>query len=169
MLAGLWQLRRQPWVGVGLLWFFLHLLPTNSLLPRNDLANDRQLYLALIGPAWLAVVALQRWLPRPAPAVVALLALVLGTATAVRNLDYRSEVALWQATAAHSPNKARAWNNLGYAHQQAGQASAAAVAYRRALTIDPAHVQARSNLMALARSAQEAAAPPASSVRRKQG
>lgn len=163
LLAGLWQLRRQPWLGVGLLWFFLHLLPTNSLLPRNDLANDRQLYLALIGPAWLAAVALYRWLPRPAP-VAALLALALGTATAVRNLDYRSEVALWQATAARSPDKARVWNNLGYAHQQAGEPGAAAAAYRRALALEPHHVQARFNLQAL-----DAAGPAASSAPRKQG
>ena len=53
--AGFWLMTRSRgrWVGFALLWFFLHLLPTNSLLPRNDIANDRQLYLALIGPALL--------------------------------------------------------------------------------------------------------------------
>jgi len=47
LFIGLWQWRQgRRWIGFGIFWFFLHLLPTNSLLPRNDIANDRQLYLA---------------------------------------------------------------------------------------------------------------------------
>ena len=39
----------------GFAWVALQLAPTNSLLPRFDLANDRHLYLALPGLAWLLV------------------------------------------------------------------------------------------------------------------
>ncbi len=63
-----------------------------------------------------------------------------------RNLDYRSEIALWQATARHSPGKARVHNNLGYAYAQAGRANEARHAYQRALQIDPKNVQTRANL-----------------------
>ncbi len=46
----LWRQRGEArWAGFGLLWFLLHLAPTNSLLPRLDLANERHLYLADIG------------------------------------------------------------------------------------------------------------------------
>lgn len=60
IIGGFAQLRRRPALAFGALWFFLWLLPTNSFLPRLDIANDRQLYLALIGPAWLAGLGLSR-------------------------------------------------------------------------------------------------------------
>ncbi|MBI4536508.1 MAG: tetratricopeptide repeat protein [candidate division NC10 bacterium] len=146
---GLAQLRRRSWFGVGLLWFFLHLLPTNAILPRLDVANDRQLYLAMIGPGFLVAAALVRlpgWYARVA---VAALVVVLGGATVLRNHEYRSEVALWEATVKASPGKARAWNNLGYAHQLAGNPELARQGYLRALALQPDHPKARANLEAL--------------------
>jgi hypothetical protein len=71
VLVGVVQLRRRPWLGLGLLWPFLHLLPTNSILPRLDVANDRQLYLALIGPAVLLAATIWGALPRRAALVSA--------------------------------------------------------------------------------------------------
>ena len=149
---GLYALRKRAWLGLGIVWFFLHLLPTNSLLPRADIANDRQLYLALIAPALLLAVALFRALPLRASAVAgAALVLLLGMTTVARNQDYHTEVTLWQATTAASPGKARVWNNLGYAYRLEGNATAARSAYRRALQIDPNDIQARANLIALDR------------------
>jgi tetratricopeptide (TPR) repeat protein len=147
---GFHNLRRRPWVALAILWSFIHLLPTNSLLPRIDLANDRQLYLASIGVFFAAGVALQslfdrirrRWLVN---AVVGLL-LGLGFATVQRNEVYRSEITLWEDAAAKSPNKARVFNNLGFVYQQAGRLDDAEQAYRRALEIDPNHTRAHWNL-----------------------
>ena len=150
VVLGLMQLRHRPWLGVGLLWFFLHLLPTNAMLPRLDVANDRQLYLAMIGPGFLVAVTLPRIPWRSARwGVAAALLVALGAATVLRNHEYRSEVALWEATARSSPGKARAWNNLGYAHQLAANHEAARQAYLRALQLDPGYPKARANLDAL--------------------
>lgn len=148
--GGFALLRRRTWLGFGILWLFLHLLPTNSVLPRLDVANDRHLYLAVIGPALMLAALLGR-LRRPAlhAGAVAATVAVLASATLVRNLDYRSEVTLWQATARASPHKARVWNNLGYAHALAGDAAAARAAYARALLLEPAHARAAANLRAL--------------------
>ena len=141
-----------PLVGFSLAWFLLHLAPTNSLLARFDLANDRQLYLALVGPALLAAAAVPAWRARRhrgrwsvvVPAL--LVATLLGAATIARNADYASEVALWEATVLAAPAKARAWNNLGYAYEQAGRRGDARRAYEQALALDPDHYKARSNL-----------------------
>lgn len=150
VIAGFVLLRRRPATGCALLWTFLHLLPTNSVLPRLDVANDRQLYLAMIGPAWIAADFVWRALPiRYAAIIAALLALVLGTHTVLRNRDYRDEVSLWRATAALSPAKPRVWNNLGYAYRLAGDTRAARAAFEKALTLDPAFDKARHNLDAL--------------------
>jgi tetratricopeptide (TPR) repeat protein len=136
--------------GIGLLWFFLHLLPTNSLLPRNDVANDRQLYLALLGPAWMLASALAASLSqRLVVPFAALLMISLGAATLARNRDYRDEIHLWQATAERSPGKARVWNNLGYAYQLAGRFKEARLAYQQALRLNPEMDRARINLLLL--------------------
>jgi protein O-mannosyl-transferase len=150
LLAGFALLGRRPAAGCALLWMFLHLLPTNSVLPRLDVANDRQLYLAMLGPSWLVADAARR-LPRVghALAAVALLAMLLGAHTVLRNGDYRDEVSLWKATAAASPSKPRVWNNLGYAERLAGNTAAARAAFERALALDPDFDTARHNLNAL--------------------
>jgi hypothetical protein len=143
---------RRPGLGLGVLWFFLHLLPTNAVLPRLDVANDRQLYLAMIGPSVvLASVLCAIQGRRLRLAAIAVFLLALGGATAARNLEYRSEVALWESTVRQSPQKARAWNNLGYAYQLAGETEAAGRAYQKALRLEPDHPRARANLEALSR------------------
>lgn len=151
---------RRPWLAFGLLWYLLQLAPSNSLLPRLDLANDRHLYLALPGPALIVAVLLadRRWRCAGSAALGALL-LALGLATARRNADYRSEITLWQANVAAAPGQARGWTNLGYAWRSAGELDAARRAYRCALGADPTYAQAALNLAAL--TAADADLPPA--------
>jgi protein O-mannosyl-transferase len=68
--------RRAPLLSFGILWFFLHLLPTNSVLARYDILSERNLYLPSIGLYLAGVTAsigLVRWigsrLPRSPEAV----------------------------------------------------------------------------------------------------
>lgn len=152
---GFWMLRRRPWWGFGVLWFFVQLAPTNSLLPRLDLANDRQVYLAGIG-IFVALgvevellrnrVAMAR--PWVRPSVVAVLVLFTGV-TALRNRDYLNEIRLWEQTASVSPDKARVFNNLGFAYSAAGCLQQAEAAYREALRLNPEYAVARDNLASL--------------------
>lgn len=147
LAAGFYLLRRRPSLGLALLWLFLHLLPTNSLLPRLDVANDRQLYLAGIGLAMIMATLLTRIHIHAMRRILTLaLLLALGASTAWRNLDYRSERSLWQATVRESPNKPRAWLNLGYAYRLQGDYVSARAAYEQALRLDPNYRQARINL-----------------------
>jgi tetratricopeptide (TPR) repeat protein len=151
--AGICAYGRRALAGFGILWFFLHLAPTNSFIPRLDVANERQLYLA----SWGLFLALAAGLDRLRTAggrrwgagVSALLVAVLGGATVSRNAVYRNEVALWEDTARKSPGKARVHNNLGYAYERAGRIREARAAYLRALAIDPGHTLARGNLEGL--------------------
>ena len=147
------QRARRPWLAFALIWYFLHLLPTNSLLPRFDLANDRHVYLALIGPAFALATALTIRRPRSVAgmvlAVLAALALLFGGMTVLRNHEYRSELALWQATVRDSPLKARPWVNLGVAREMAGDRTGAERAYLCALWLAPDYQQAKNNLAVL--------------------
>ena len=161
LALGLVSLRRRPAIAFGVLWFFLWLAPTNSLLPRLDVANDRQLYLALIGPAWLAglgiAAAWKRW-PRAVAALAALLVLGLALATRSRNEVYADEVAFWQDVALKTPTNARALNNLGFAYAQVCRNTEAEHTWQRALEIDPANSKAAVNLGLLRHNALPAAA-----------
>jgi protein O-mannosyl-transferase len=144
LVAAACQWRSRRWVAFGVLWFFLWLAPTNSLLARFDLANERQLYLALLGPAWLAAQGLQR-LRAQGPLVVALLAMLLAGATALRNRVYVDEISFWQDVTLKSPDNARAANNLGMALAAACQPLAARRAFDNATLLRPDDPKPRIN------------------------
>jgi tetratricopeptide (TPR) repeat protein len=146
-MLGVANLRARPWIAFGVLWFFLQLAPTNSIVPRLDVANDRQLYLASWG-LFLAL-AVQLNISRKA-ALPVLLAFAI--ASIVRQLDYRSEIALWESSVAAAPWNARGHNNLGYAYQLAGRLREAQREYETALLFEPRHAKARINLHLLDRS-----------------
>ncbi len=150
---GIASIVRRPAIAFGILWFFLWLLPTNSILPRLDVANDRQLYLALLGPAWLVALAVGAVTAKRGPAVRIAAALVLvvglGTATHRRNQVYADEIVFWEDVTGKSPENGRAFNNLGYAYALTSRNDAAEAALRRALAIDPQDVRAAANLRLL--------------------
>ncbi len=144
-VIGVINLRARPWVAFGVLWFFLQLAPTNSIVPRLDVANDRQLYLASWG-LLLSLCIQLRNLPRAAFA----LPVILFAATSIaRQLDYHSEIVLWESSVALAPWNARGHNNLGYAYQLAGRTEDARREYHAALLFDPHHQKTRFNLMFL--------------------
>jgi tetratricopeptide (TPR) repeat protein len=155
--AALLCARRRPWWALGLAWFVVQLLPTNSLLPRADLANDRHLYLASFGIFVAAGIEIGRLAGPPSPgrrwpwSLAAAVAVLLAVSTALRNRDYASEIALWEQTARVSPGKPRVFNNLGHAYSQAGQPEAAERAYLEALRLHPGYQLARDNLEVLRR------------------
>ena len=143
---GLANLRRRPELGFGILWFFLQLAPTNSVVPRLDPANDRQLYLACWGPFLaLAVSASRVTTPVRARAAAGMLLAAFAAASVARQLDYRSEIRLWEASVREAPDNARARNNLGLAYQEAGRREDALEQYREALRLRPDYTKAGVN------------------------
>jgi hypothetical protein len=151
-LAALAWLRRQPLPAFAWLWCVLWLAPTNSLLARLDVANDRQLYAALVAPALLVVAFACRLTggrDAIAGALLVPLLVVLGAATHARNEVYRDEVAFWQDVIAGAPHNARAFNNLGVAHAARCDLDAARTAWQRALATDTASTRAAANLRLL--------------------
>jgi tetratricopeptide (TPR) repeat protein len=150
--------RRLPLASFGLAWFFIQLVPT-SVIPRNDLLSERNLYLPAIG-LLLAIVVLSRcfteWLlavvKRPALirfgsiAIAITLVLILCLFTYQRNLLYQDRLLLWSDAVHKSPNKARPHNNLGYAYSLHGDWDRAIEEFRIAARLDPDYVLAQENL-----------------------
>ncbi len=152
LLAALVCLRRAPLFSFGLFWFFVCLLPTNSIIPRYDILSERNLYLPSIGLIF-AVVALftrfalgarGRWATGAVGLVVAAL---LFAATVDRNRVYSDRVTFWSDAASKSPMKARPHNNLGYALFESGEVDSSIEEFRTALSLDPNSASARENLL----------------------
>lgn len=145
-VAGVLALRRRPWLGVGLLWGMLGLLPTQGVIPRLDLANERHIYLALVGFGMALGGGLAALPPRAAGLAGVALALALGGRTYLRVGDYRDETAMWTSSLAAAPQNPRAWNNLGVARWHARDVPGARQAFQEALRLDPRYGLAQANL-----------------------
>lgn len=148
----LWQHNRL--LRFAVCWWLLQLLPLYIFFPRVDGVNDRQLYLA----AWPLLLAISYALlldMQPRKTLIAgCLVCVLLMSTWQRNQDYQDEISLWQATLLSSPNKARAYNNLGYAYYLSGRTVEAQQAYQQALVVDKNFAIAAKNLRMLQQNRQ---------------
>ncbi len=158
-VAAVLSMRRFPLAAFGIGWFFLQLLPTNSVIPRNDLLSERNLYLPSVGLFIAAVMiglALFNWVFRETSSLPWVrtvfrsfgLAWVLALCllTVQRNALYQDPVLLWSDTVRKSPQKARPHNNLGHSYALQGDWKHAIEEFRVALTLKPDYILAQENL-----------------------
>jgi tetratricopeptide (TPR) repeat protein len=124
----------------GILFWFLVLAPTSSVVPVLDLAVEHRVYLASLGPILVLVVAVDAALhrllatPRAALAGLALAGaalLALGVALSGRARVWATEESLWSDAAARFPRSPRILTNLGLALQTRGDLAGAESAYRQ--------------------------------------
>jgi hypothetical protein len=152
LIISLLTFKTRRWVSFGILWFFLHLIPTNSIIPRLDIANERHMYLPAFGLFLVIAILMEKariaFYERRHLFHASILALfiILGYFTWARNNDYRSEVALWKDTVMQSPEKARCHNNLGFAYELEGRYEEAKDEYRYASDLDSDFKLAKNNL-----------------------
>jgi protein O-mannosyl-transferase len=150
--------RRLPLITFGIGWFFVQLLPT-SLIPRNDLLSERNLYLASMGLLLVVAVAgslltgrLTKLSQRPrfvqtgAGILACTFVVILCVMTFQRNGLYRDPVLLWSDTVEKSPQKARPHNNLGHVYAVQGDWGRAIDEFRIAARLDPNYRLAQENL-----------------------
>ncbi|HEX6852479.1 MAG TPA: tetratricopeptide repeat protein [Candidatus Polarisedimenticolaceae bacterium] len=127
-------------VKVGTAWFVLQLVPIAHLVPIPSAAfAERYFHAAAVG-IWIVAADLARLLPgssRVRAATVAAVLLLLSARSAVRTLDWRDDVSLFQAAVAVDPRSAVALENLGTALKDRGDLSGARSAWERALRAQP--------------------------------
>ncbi|MCH8966642.1 MAG: tetratricopeptide repeat protein [Planctomycetes bacterium] len=155
-----WALIRRSWLGFAGAWFFLILSPTSSLIPIRDPLFEHRMYLPLAAVVLVVVVVAhvfltlllrrlalsasrQRWVT--AVLVVSVSGL-LGYGTARRNLDYRSELVMWQDVVAKRPDHPRALNALGSTLDGLGRSDEAIPYFLQAVALLPNYPDAYYNL-----------------------
>ena len=143
----LFGLARGRPAGYGGVFFFAVLAPTSTIVPvASQTMNEHRLYLALAALIALAVAGLYTVLGRRSFAVLGAVALVLGGLTIRRNVDYRTEISIWEDTVHKRPRSARAQATLGMVYERAGRLQEALQLLQRANELDPAYSEAQNNL-----------------------
>ena len=150
-------LRRQaPLAALGVLWFFLLLAPSSSIIPLLEPMAEHRVYLASAGLFLALGLGYNRLLSRvdhsgPGLALIPRIGLIilvaaLGAATVARNRVWASPVSLWSDAAAKAPGVWASHYALGDAHKQQGRCDLAVDAYRAAIKVLPAEPRAHLNL-----------------------
>jgi len=153
-VVGLLKIRKYPEVTLGILWFFLHLLLPYIILSRTEVINERHMYIAnvglfcAIGTAITSILRTSQW-NKIVLTILGAVSCIFVVQTNLRNLEYHTELALWQSTVRISTASSSAYNNLGVAYHLAGRDSEAALSFEHALFLDPDDETARQNLRRL--------------------
>ena len=162
LIAGTLVALRRGWA-VGFLgaWFFIILSPTSLVPIISEVAAERRMYLPLAAVVALVVVGgyrlavmfspraetNQRTLPRSwaagMVAVVAVLAVALGSVSYHRLAAYQTEVSIWQDALAKYPESEVAQLSLALALSRADRIDEAAEHFAAAIRLEPLNLYHR--------------------------
>lgn len=144
--AILWR-KRYPLASFGVLFFFLLVAPTSSVVPIRDLFVERRFYLPSLGVVLAAVDLLRLW-PARKTALAAAAAGILALCSVLawqRNQVWSSDEALWSDAVSKSPALMRPHSQLALVYFNAGRCSEAAPEFEKALRIEPSEYRSLVN------------------------
>jgi Flp pilus assembly protein TadD len=157
-----WRTRRNSpeqakGIAFACLWMVLTLLPVLNfrLLPENEIAHDRYVYLSSVGFALLVAMALRqamraagKYSIRPAWALLGALVLLgaMGYATLRQSLYWSDDLTLNYRAHQIAPHNVSATTSLAAAVAQRGMDGVAMELYQQALAIQPEFWRANVNL-----------------------
>jgi Flp pilus assembly protein TadD len=142
-------------IAFGILWFFLALVPSSSVIPLAEVMNDHRMYFAFVGLILSATWAIAIAMPQLQPAtkvspLVAAIALSVLAAHAVgtwqRNIVWRTEESLWRDVTEKSPKNGRGLMTYGVIRMAQGDFATAEFYYNRALEFTPQYAYLHINL-----------------------
>ncbi|UCD83830.1 MAG: hypothetical protein JSU92_11130 [Deltaproteobacteria bacterium] len=163
ILAGMFY-KYSRWVSFGVLWFFITLLPTSSIVPLLDVMAEHRMYLPTVGLCLIVGMGVMgtfninpgrfSWLKRKtAIAGLLMVFILLSLGTVNRNRIYGHDLDLWLDTVKKSPNKARPHYCLGVARYKEWSANHyeedlddSIVEYQKAIDFFPEYVDAHRSL-----------------------
>lgn len=140
-------------IAFGILWFFVALLPTSSIVPLAEPMNDHRMYfpfvgliLAVVWAAGLAVRQRARWTSITAAAVATTCLAAMAVGARQRNIVWRTEESLWLDVTIKSPDNGRGLMNYGVIQMGKGNYRVADEYFERALRLTPRYAYLHVNL-----------------------
>ncbi len=135
-------------IAFGLLWFFVALAPTSSVISLSEVLNDHRTFFPYLGLflacTWGIYMLLKKFnltsstkfsIPALCVCVIFLSAFSLNTHK--RNLVWSSGETLWQEATIKSPNNGRAWMNYGNAMMGKGNWNEAEKCFTKTIELWP--------------------------------
>lgn len=138
-------------ISFGILWFFIALIPTSSIIPLAEVLNDHRMFFPFVGlmisVSWpVALLAdkyrptLAKYVPQYKTIAIIMLCVMLTSyayATFRRNEVWYTEETLWHDVTIKSPKNGRGLMNYGLARMTAGDYETADKYFERALKLMP--------------------------------
>ena len=126
------------------LWFFIALMPVSNIFPTGIIMAEKYMYLSSVSSALLLALLIYYLIKRgkiffQAGAIILTLAiaLVYGGLTYARNFDWKSDLAIWQATTELRPDYGRVWSNLGFSYYKEKNYEKALENFLKARALEP--------------------------------
>ncbi len=151
MMYGLF---REKQIAFAWAFYFIALLPVSQIIPHHELLAEHYLYLPmfgfslLVGHLFWRLSQRQRIWRKLALSGFAIILIVFGARTVVRNRDWKNGLTLWRATYQAVPTSPRAAYNLGVEYSRRQKLDQAIFYFRRAIELNPSHILAYNNLAA---------------------
>jgi tetratricopeptide (TPR) repeat protein len=159
-------------VSFGILWFFLTLLPTSSIIPLGEVLNDHRMFFPFVGLAlavsWsiglilFKLAGARQTIPVVYKRTTLLAALIILSACAYgtwkRNDVWRSEENLWKNVTIKSPKNSRGMMNYGLIKLNEGNLPEAEMYFNKAMALSPTYSFIYANMGALKEKAGDYAA-----------
>lgn len=138
-------------VSFGIIWFFLALIPTSSIIPLSEVLNDHRIFFPYVGlvisVCWTIGLIVMKQKNRlealndkyEVILVIVVLIALSGYAygTRQRNKVWNTEESLWYDVTIKSPNNARGLMNYGLSKMAKGEYPEAEKYFTKALTMWP--------------------------------
>jgi tetratricopeptide (TPR) repeat protein len=141
-------------VSYGIIWFFLALIPTSSIIPLGEVLNDHRMYFPFIGlvmsVAWAIGLLISKYCSHiKKPVLILPVLLLLATyayGTWQRNKVWHTDDSLWHDVTIKSPQNSRGLMNYGLAKMNGGDYATAEAYIRKAINIAPEYSFLYTNL-----------------------
>jgi tetratricopeptide (TPR) repeat protein len=146
LVMAAFTIRKYRLLGFGILWFFITLSVTSSIIPNTIFVAEHRVYLPMIGLTFV-IAGLYRYLRRPRIfwSIAMPIILILSVLTFVRNQVWKDDLTLWRDALEKSPAMSRPYVNYARALHGLGRSEEAIALYEEVL-IRPA-VPYKSDLM----------------------
>lgn len=143
-------------ISFGILWFFLALVPSSSIIPLGEVMNDHRMFFPFVGlimaVVWgiaLVLMKYKAFYEKHSTVVLSAISIILlayGVGTYQRNKVWKTEESLWYDVTVKSPKNYRGLMNYGLAKMGKGEYAIAEKYFIDALAGKPDYATLHINL-----------------------